>query len=234
MFNCSIDSAGVWNVNTDTNLGYNNYVSYLSLDKQSDSQKNTTRSTTWRERLSFSYRNNWLELSLDGTLNYNHAKNKLQPNSNLDTWQFSYGPSMTLTAPWGTSLNSSLSISSRRGYSDSSMNTDEFVWNAQLSQGFLKGKPLTIMLQFYDILRQQSTFSRAISATSRTDTEYNAINSYAMLHVIYRLNLFGGKDARRGGPEGPGGPGGPGGRPNFHGRPFNGGFGGGRPGGRMF
>ena len=234
MFNCSIDSAGVWNINTDTNLGYNNYVSYLSLDKQSDSQKNTTRSTTWRERLSFSYRNDWLELSLDGTLNYNHATNKLQPNSNLDTWQFSYGPSMTLTAPWGTSLNSSLSISSRRGYSDSSMNTDEFVWNAQLSQGFLKGKPLTIMLQFYDILRQQSTFSRAISATSRTDTEYNAINSYAMLHVIYRLNLFGGKDARRGGPEGPGGPGGPGGRPNFHGRPFNGGFGGGRPGGRMF
>ena len=234
MFNCSIDSAGVWNLNTDTYLGYNNYVSYLSLDKQSDSQKNTTRSTTWRERLSFSYRNNWLELSLDGTLNYNHATNKLQPNSNLNTWQFSYGPSMTLTAPWGTSLNSSLSISSRRGYSDSSMNTDEFVWNAQLSQGFLKGKPLTIMLQFYDILRQQSTFSRAISATSRTDTEYNAINSYAMLHVIYRLNLFGGKDARRGGPEGPGGPGGPGGRPNFHGRPFNGGFGGGRPGGRMF
>ena len=231
MFNCSIDSAGVWNLNTDTYLGYNNYVSYLSLDKQSDSQKNTTRSTTWRERLSFSYRNNWLELSLDGTLNYNHATNKLQPNSNLNTWQFSYGPSMTLTAPWGTSLNSSLSISSRRGYSDSSMNTDEFVWNAQLSQGFLKGKPLTIMLQFYDILRQQSTFSRAISATSRTDTEYNAINSYAMLHVIYRLNLFGGKDARRGGPEGPGGPGG---RPNFHGRPFNGGFGGGRPGGRMF
>ena len=231
MFNCSIDSAGVWNVNTDTYLGYNNYVSYLSLDKQSDSQKNTTRSTTWRERLSFSYRNDWLELSLDGTFNYNHATNKLQPNSNLNTWQFSYGPSMTLTAPWGTSLNSSLSISSRRGYSDSSMNTDEFVWNAQLSQGFLKGKPLTIMLQFYDILRQQSTFSRAISATSRTDTEYNAINSYAMLHVIYRLNLFGGKDARRGGPEGPGGPGG---RPNFHGRPFNGGFGGGRPGGRMF
>ena len=227
MFNCSIDSAGVWNINTDTNLGYNNYVSYLSLDKQSDSQKNTTRSTTWRERLSFSYRNDWAEFSLDGTLTYNKAKNKLQPNSNLETWQFSYGPSMTLTAPWGTSLNSSLSINSRRGYNDNSMNTDEFVWNAQLSQSFLKGKPLTIMLQFYDLLRQQSTFSRAISATSRTDTEYNAVNSYAMLHVVYRLNLFGGKQARQGGP---GGPGGPGGRPDFRGRPF----GGGHPGGRMF
>lgn len=227
MFNCSIDSAGVWNINTGAHANYNNYVSYLSLDKKSDSQKNTTRSITWRQNLSFSYRNDWAEFSLDGTFTYNKAKNKLQPTSNLETWQFSYGPSMTLTAPWGTSLNSSLSINSRRGYNDSSMNTDEFVWNAQLSQGFLKGKPLTIMLQFYDLLRQQSTFSRAISATSRTDTEYNAINSYAMLHVVYRLNLFGGKEARKGGFDGPGGPGG---RPNFHGRPF----GGGHPGGRMF
>lgn len=217
MFNCSIDSAGVWNINTDTHLGYNHYVSYLSLDKSQDSQKNTTQNTTWNERLSLSYRNDWLELSLDGTLAYNHAKNKLQPNSNLDTWQFSYGPSMTLTAPWGTSLNTSLSCSSRRGYSDASMNTDEFVWNAQLSQGFLKGKPLTVMLQFYDLLHQQSTFSRAISSVSRTDTEYNAINSYAMLHVVYRMNLFGGKDARKGNRgEGPGG------RPDFRGRPFNG------------
>ena len=221
MFNCSIDSAGVWNINTDTNLGYNHYVSYLSLDKSQDSQKNTTQNTTWNERLSLSYRNDWLELSLDGTLAYNHAKNKLQPNSNLDTWQFSYGPSMTLTAPWGTSLNTSLSCSSRRGYSDASMNTDEFVWNAQLSQGFLKGKPLTVMLQFYDLLHQQSTFSRAISSVSRTDTEYNAINSYAMLHVVYRMNLFGGKDARKGNREE-----GPGGHPDFRGRPFNGG---GRP-----
>ena len=217
MFNCSIDSAGVWNINTDTNLGYNHYVSYLSLDKSQDSQKNTTQNITWNERLSLSYRNDWLELSLDGTLAYNHAKNKLQPNSNLDTWQFSYGPSMTLTAPWGTSLNTSLSCSSRRGYSDESMNTDEFVWNAQLSQGFLKGKPLTVMLQFYDLLHQQSTFSRAISSVSRTDTEYNAINSYAMLHVVYRMNLFGGKDARK---ENRGE--GPGGRPDFRGRPFNG------------
>ena len=217
MFNCSIDSAGVWNINTDTNLGYNHYVSYLSLDKSQDSQKNTTQNTTWNERLSLSYRNDWLELSLDGTLAYNHAKNKLQPNSNLDTWQFSYGPSMTLTAPWGTSLNTSLSCSSRRGYSDASMNTDEFVWNAQLSQGFLKGKPLTVMLQFYDLLHQQSTFSRAISSVSRTDTEYNAINSYAMLHVVYRMNLFGGKDARK---ENRGE--GPGGRPDYRGRPFNG------------
>ena len=73
----------------------------------------------------------------------------------MNTWQFSYGPSITATMPWGMSLSTDLSQSSRRGYSDKSMNTNELVWNAQLSQGFLKGKPLTVMIQFYDLLHQQ-------------------------------------------------------------------------------
>ena len=95
----------------------------------------------------------------------------------------------------------------------------------------LKGNALTISLQLYDILHQQSTISRTISASMRSDTEYNAITSYGMLHVIYRLNLFGGKGAFGGGPRG-GGPGGPGfgggprGGGGFGGGPRGGGFGG--------
>lgn len=214
MFNTAIDSAGVWNINTFTTLAYTNAVGYLSLDGKT-SQKNTTKQTQVGERIAMGYRNNWLEVNLNGTLNYNHARNKLQASSNMNTWQFSYGPSITVTMPWGMSLSTDLSQSSRRGYSDKSMNTNELVWNAQLSQGFLKGKPLTVMIQFYDLLHQQSTLSRALTAMARTDTEYNSINSYAMLHVIYRLNIIGGKQARETMRYG--------GRPDFGGRPFNGG-----------
>lgn len=214
MFNTAIDSAGVWNINTFTILSYTNAVGYLSLDGKT-SQKNTTKQTQVGERIAMGYRNNWLEVNLNGTLNYNHARNKLQASSNMNTWQFSYGPSITVTMPWGMSLSTDLSQSSRRGYSDKSMNTNELVWNAQLSQGFLKGKPLTVMIQFYDLLHQQSTLSRALTAMARTDTEYNSINSYAMLHVIYRLNIIGGKQARETMMYG--------GRPDFRGRPFNGG-----------
>lgn len=214
MFNTAIDSAGVWNINTFTTLAYTNAVGYLSLDGKT-SQKNTTKQTQVGERIAMGYRNNWLEVNLNGTLNYNHARNKLQASSNMNTWQFSYGPSVTVTMPWGMSLSTDLSQSSRRGYSDKSMNTNELVWNAQLSQGFLKGKPLTVMIQFYDLLHQQSTLSRALTAMARTDTEYNSINSYAMLHVIYRLNIIGGKQARETMMYG--------GRPDFRGRPFNGG-----------
>ena len=226
VFNTALDSAAFFNINSFTNIGYNHYVGYASVNSLTESQKSVTKSLGINERLALSYRNEWLEVELSGGVNYNHSRNDLQTSNNLDTWQFSYGGMVGITAPWGTALTTNLNMQSRRGYNDASMNTNELIWNAQLSQSFLKGKPLTISLQLYDILHQQSTFSRAISAMGRTDTEYNSLTSYGMVHVIYRLNLFGGgKNPFFGGGPGPGGP--RGGRPG--GRP--GGFGG---GGRRF
>ena len=103
------------------------------------------------------------------------------------------------------------------------MNTNELVWNVQLSQSLLKQRNLTLSLQFYDILNNQSNFSRSIDAMQRSDTEYNSINSYAMLHVIYRLNIFGGYQAHQGMRERGGSFGG---RQRFGGRGNRGGHGG--------
>ena len=239
MFNTAVDSAAYFNVNTFTNLSYNHNVGFVSVDNVSDSQKSVTNTLGVGERLAASFRNEWLEIELNGSLNYNHSRSELQPNNNLDTWQFSYGGMVGITCPWGTSLTTNLNMQSRRGFADNSMNTNELIWNAQLSQSFLRGNALTISLQLYDILHQQSTFSRTITAMSRNDTEYNAITSYAMLHVIYRLNIFGGgggfgfggpRGGRRG--NGPGGPGGFGGGPRggFGGGPRGGGGGFGGPG----
>ncbi|MBR1469270.1 MAG: outer membrane beta-barrel protein [Prevotella sp.] len=235
MFNTAIDSAGVWNINTFPTIGYNNHVGYVTLDRTSSSQKNTTRETTIGNRLGLSFRPNlgtWLaEFELDGNVNYSHARNKLQEQANLDTWVFSYGGSINITAPWGTSIAMNIHERSRRGYDDKSMNTNELLWNAQISQTFLKGRNLSVMLQFYDILHQQSNFSRMLDAWQRRDTWYNSINSYAMLHVVYQFNVFGGKQGRDRmmGPDGPDAPpeGGPrgGNRPNGGGP--RGGFGGG-------
>ena len=228
MFNTALDSAAYFNVNTFTNLNYAHNVGYVSVDLNSDSQKSVTTTTGIMERLAASYRNDWLEFELSGSINYNHSRSELQKNNNLDTWMFTYGGMIGLTAPWGTSLTTNMNMQSRRGYNDNSMNTNELIWNAQLSQSFLKGNALTVSLQLYDILHQQSNLSRSITASMRTDTEYNAITSYGMVHVIYRLNLFGGRAGRQGGFGG--GPGGRGGRGGFGGPmgggPRGGGFGG--------
>ena len=221
MINTPIDSAGRWSVNSFTDLNYAHNVGYVSLSRLAFSQKNTTRDMVLGERLSGSYRNDWLEVELNGALNYRYTRSKLQSAVNLDTWQYSYGANISLTAPWGTSLSTSLNMNSRRGYNDKSLNTNELIWNAQISHGFLKGKSLVVMLQFYDLLQRQSNISRSITASMRSDIEYNSINSYAMLHVNYKLNLFGTKESRRG-MEGPGFE--PGDR-----KGPKGGFGGGKP-----
>ncbi len=244
MYNTAIDTVGLWNFNTFTNVRYNNNVSYVQPDKASaEIVKNYNRSTSLSENLGISYRNSWLEVELNGGLTYNISKNKLQPDRDRNTWDFQYGTDITATAPWGTAISTSAHMSSRRNYANAEANTNEFIWNAQISQSLLKGKPLTFSLQFYDILHNKSSFSFSENAFARTESWNNSINSYVMFHVIYRFNAFGGKNARggRGGFGGPGGmpgppPGGFGGG-GRGGRGGGGGFGGGRGGfggGRMF
>ena len=191
-FNTAIDTTAHWNIGTDTRIRYNNYVSYVAQQK-ADAEKNTTRSTNISERLNLSYRNDWIEVTLDGWCNYQHSRNELQPTANLDTWQFNYGGQVIFRAPFGLEISTNIHENSRRGYNDPSSNTNELIWNGQISQTFLKSKTLVVALNFYDLLQQQSNYNRWIGATGRSDTRYNGINSYAMLHVRYRLNMFGGK-----------------------------------------
>lgn len=222
-YNIAIDTTGYFNVNTTTGFEYVNSVGYLDLHRDGNTVKSTTKSTSINERLAASYRNEWIEFEVNGTVEYNHSSNKLQPNSNLDTWRYSYGFNTNLTMPWGTSLSTDLNMNSRRGYNDESLNTNELIWNVQMSHRFLKGKNLIVMLQFYDLLHEQSNISRAINSMGRTDTEYNSITNYAMLHVVYRLNLFGGKAAREQMRRGPGGEGSDGDRSGRGGRGQRGG-----------
>ena len=228
VYNASIDSTGYFNLNTYTNLSYQNSVGYVFLNQTMETRKSKTKTFGVMERIGLSYRDQWIEIEPNGSLNYNRSRNSIQSSSNLDTWTFSYGLSANVTLPFGLRLASDISMNSRRGFDDKSLNTNELIWNAQISQSFLRGNALTVSLQFYDILNQQSNLTRTINETMRSNTEYNSIHQYAMLHVIYRLNVFGGRQGGRGGRGGFGGPGGPGG--GFGGG-RGGGFGGGRGGG---
>ena len=93
-------------------------------------------------------------------------------------------------------LTTNISNQARRGYADSNMNRDELIWNAQLSQRLSRSASLTF--DMYDILKNQSNITRRLTASGRSVYQYNGINNYCMLHFIYRLNIFGNKDARRG------------------------------------
>ena len=240
-FNTALDANKAWTLNSNTDAGFQNSVSYLD-PAQYREEKSTTKTLNLRERLELGYRNDWFEISLNGNVNFNHSNNNVITNSLKNTFDFAYGTEININAPWGTMFNTDIAMNSRRGYASSEMNTNELIWNAQVSQSFLRGRALTISLSWNDILGQQSNISRTINAMQSSDTRYNAIYSYGMINVIYKLNIFGGRNANgtsnerdmwgrtsgergnRGGRPGGGRPGG--GRP---GGGFGGGFGGGRP-----
>ncbi|MEE1003934.1 MAG: outer membrane beta-barrel protein, partial [Bacteroidaceae bacterium] len=245
-FNTALDAKKYFNLSVNLNLSHSNNVGYVSsnleaeagkfvtgqidmnelfdyMDKNNLLKKSTTRSTNIGDNLRINFRNDLLEVGVNGGMNYQHARNDMQASGNRDTWFFNYGGNVVVNMPWDMQFSSDISQQSRRGYDDASMNTNELIWNAQLSQNFLKQKNATVSVQWYDILRNRSSISRSLSATNRSDTWTNAIHSYVMVHFIYRFNLLGDKEARAAGFGGMG-MGGQGGR---------GGYGGGGRGGRF-
>jgi hypothetical protein len=242
-FNTALDTAKHFSMNLHSNIRYSNNVGYISSaingletpETVEDMQalfrnalangqlnKATTKSLGIGSNLRFNYRTEWgetgsIEVGVNGSFNYQHARNEDNTRANMDSWNFNYGGNFTITAPWGTTLRSDIGPNYRRGYADENMNTTELIWNASLQHAFLKKKNLIISAHWYDILGERSNISRSISATSRTDSHTNAIYSYVMFRVSYRLNLLGGKEARNNGRGG-----------GFGG---GGGYGGGRGGG---
>ena len=184
-----------YTINTFTNVNYQNNVAFLYNQDTKNNDRNTSTGLTLGERVTGSYRNDWFEFSLNGSINYTAERNKLRPENNQEPYTYSYGASTNITMPWKMTLATNIANQSRRGYRDSSMNRDELSWNAQLAQSLLKGAA-TVSFEVYDILRQQSNISRSLSADMRSVSEYNGINSYCMVHFIYRLNIFGSKAAR--------------------------------------
>lgn len=251
-FNTALDRDKHFNLNWNQNINYSRNVGYISSDLDDNAKqfvsgtidmsglfnymeqndllkKATTKNTNLGENLRINYRNDLIEVGVNGGMNYQHARNDMQKNGNRDTWFFNYGGNVVINTPWDMQFSSDISQQSRRGYDDESMNTNELIWNAQLSQNFLKSKNATISVQWYDILKQRSSISRNVSATNRSDTWTNAIHSYVMVHLIYRFNLIGNKEARAAGFNGGQG-GGQSGRGNWGGGGGRGGggFGGGR------
>ena len=182
-------------MNASTDISFNNRVSYLYQNQKTF--KNNTKDMSVRERLSITLRLSNFDIRANGNFNYNKTKNLMVATGNQNTYNFNYGLSSTGNFNNGFGFSTDINMSSRRGYSSANMNTNELIWNAQVSYRFLYRKHATISLQAYDILNRRSNISRNISAESRSDRETNAIYSYVMAHFIWRFNLFGSSSARR-------------------------------------
>ncbi|WP_281636157.1 outer membrane beta-barrel protein [Flavobacterium marginilacus] len=73
---------------------------------------------------------------------------------------------------------------------------DFYLWNTSLSYGFFE-KKMTLKVKVYDVLNQNQSASRTISATTIRDEENTVLKRYAMFSLTYKLGTFGGPRDRR-------------------------------------
>ena len=192
-FNIGLDTLNRWDFSGGVDGNYSHHIGYVNLNRTATPDRNVTHTYNVTPNVSLSFRNKWLYVSLNVRATYARTENELQSSRNQTTWNYNYGGNTRITFPWGSNLSTDFHCYSKRGYADATLNTNELIWNAQLSHSFLRGKKLTVMLQWYDILREQTNFTRNVNANGWRDQEVNAITSYAMVHVSYRLNFFGGR-----------------------------------------
>lgn len=149
---------------------------------------NGAHAWTLSPNLSLAYTNSWLYLRAKGGLRYNYGSQSLQIATSPHTYDWSAGGDVSVTLPLGFKVESEALYTQGVGYQEP-YNVASVLWSAGLSYSFLKDRAATLRLKVYDLLNQQQSISRQVTATAISDTWSNSLGRYAMLHFIYRFQL---------------------------------------------
>lgn len=180
-----LDTARRWILSTSVSSSANRRRSYIGKELSTNHNYSAIVNPSIRYR-----RDKWsLRLSASYTGEFSRYDNNTAYNQNGHIFQAQLAPQVEL--PFGMKISTDLGYYKRTGYSDNQLNHHQWLWNANISQTFLKNKALTVQLQWVDILRQRTSEYNVQTASLRSYTRTDAFLSYALLHVIYNFNLKG-------------------------------------------
>ena len=163
------------------------YLHNVDLTGTTAVERSVVHTVNLIDQLSLKYKIGQHNIGLKGYVSWSNISSDRENFTNMNVADFNYGLTALLQLPWKLQFSTDLTMYSRRGYESSSMNTNDLVWNARLSRTFLGGS-LTCFVDGFDLLGNLSNVNRTVNAQGRTETRYNVVPHYAMLHVIYRLN----------------------------------------------
>ena len=192
---------GVWNVNgmfmitlpfRDKRWQFNNFtrLGVSSSVGKNNGELNRANQFTAGESLSLAFRSTYFDTELRGKYNLQYLTNTVQTGNNRTIHSYGGTYSFTVNLPFGLSLGSDISYTGNQGYSDG-YNEEVWMWNAQISYSFLKGKNATIRLKGVDLLDMSSNIQRTVTGNYMEDVDYNTLGRYCMLSFSYRFNTFG-------------------------------------------
>ena len=183
-----------WSWHVNAGADWNHAKDHALLEGQTESQVNTVNTLTLNSGANIRYNYKTLNVRAVGSMDWRHSEGRMYDFTALDALDFSYGLEASYTTPalcgkkvGDMTLAADACMYSRRGYGAASLNRDDFVINASISQSFLSGK-LILRLEGFDLLHQLSPTDYVINAQGRTVTTYRSLPHYLMLHAVWHFN----------------------------------------------
>lgn len=172
---------------TVTTASYVHSVDYAS--ESETLERSEVNNLTLGEQLALSYRVGKHTFGIRGSLSWLNSRSAREGYDDISAFDITAGANATLNLPMNWQITTDLNLYNRSGYSDRTLNTTNWVWNASLAKTLLKGN-LTFRLNAVDILKQISNVQHTVNAQGRTETWVNSQPRYVMLHVVYRFNVM--------------------------------------------
>ncbi|MDR2534337.1 MAG: outer membrane beta-barrel protein [Tannerellaceae bacterium] len=169
---------------------------YTNSNSLIDGSVSNTKTFFVTENAGIDYRSNYFDIGLGGNVTYNNTQYSLRPDEKVNTFRYgadantaiylyNIAPVLPLT------IESDIRYSTTSGFSDS-YTQKEVMWNASIASKplpMLKGTG-TIRLKVYDILQQRSNITNSFSDNMYSESRSNTLNSYFIVHFIYRFSIF--------------------------------------------
>lgn len=187
-FSRSLDKKRRWNLDVDGSVKYTHSVDFdIAYNEEVSALSHVN---TWNPALNFAlkYRLPSFTIGIIGKSFARFSRGDRENFENINACDFQYGGNLTYTIPMvKLTIATDINMFSRRGYNSSMMNTNDLVWNAQLTHPLFKGMVIAKM-QVFDILHQLSNKSFHVDAQGRTETWYNTIPRYMMFSLAFKMH----------------------------------------------
>ena len=182
------DKGEKWRLRERVSYNYNHSVDLNGTSEEMVATRSVVGSSYLNNELGLNFRpSDKMEFGAKGNFHYQHSGSDRTDFTTINVYDYDYGITAQVELPWKIQLSTDVTMYSRRGYTDESMNTDEFVWNARLTKKFMNGN-LLIHFDAFDLLGKLSNVRRSINAQGKSETFYNVIPSYGLMHIAYRFN----------------------------------------------
>jgi len=178
---------------------------YPDMGKSKDFELNKVQTVNVMERIRFTYRNDFVELTAGGMTRFSRSYYSLVEanKSAQNQWNNQVNGSMNWTIPGGIGLVADANYNWYRGYTTEQ--PSEIIVNAEINKLLFKQK-VTIALKAYDIFDQAKNLSTTYGNNYVQEVRNNTLGRYIILSLTYRFGKFKGQNGPMGGRGPMGGP----------------------------